>query len=84
MQEFVCLAFSADDKFIMSVTGAPEWMATFWSLEKGEVIAECQVSYFSNLDLCRLELFISIYKSELISLELRSLYNHAVHWRSGS
>lgn len=53
MQEYNCLAFSADDKFIMSVTGAPEWKVTFWSLEKGKVIAECQVSFFLNLDLYR-------------------------------
>ena len=51
MQEFVCLAFSADDKYIMSVSGAPEWKVTLWSLDKAKVLAECQVrhSLVSNL-----------------------------------
>lgn len=50
MQELVCLAFSADDKFIMSVSGAPDWKVGIWSIDKAKLIAECQVSSSSKFE----------------------------------
>ena len=44
LQEFVCLAFSADDQLLVSISGAPDWKLTFWSWGKAQIVAECSVS----------------------------------------
>uniref|UniRef100_A0A3Q4B5Q5 EML-like second beta-propeller domain-containing protein n=1 Tax=Mola mola TaxID=94237 RepID=A0A3Q4B5Q5_MOLML len=63
-QEFVCMAFSQDSKFLIGQTGAPEWMLIFWLWEKHKVLATIktsnsnypvnQVSFntFNNKQLC--------------------------------
>ncbi|KAF5909918.1 collagen alpha-1(IX) chain-like, partial [Clarias magur] len=39
IQEFVCLAFSADSKYLLGQSGAPDWTLYYWEWEKNEVIA---------------------------------------------
>lgn len=43
-QEFVCMAFSHDSKFLIGQTGAPEWMLIFWLWEKHKVLATIKTS----------------------------------------
>ena len=43
-KEFIAMAFSADDRFLLSISGAPDWKLTFWSWSKGQIIAECAIS----------------------------------------
>ena len=43
-KEFVALSFSADDRFILSISGAPDWKLTLWSWSKGQIIAETSIS----------------------------------------
>ncbi|KAI9207648.1 WD40-repeat-containing domain protein, partial [Polychytrium aggregatum] len=38
-KEYVALAFSSDAKFIITQTGAPDWMMYFWLWEKGKLMA---------------------------------------------
>ena len=47
-KEFIALAFSADDRFILSISGAPDWKLTFWSWSKGQIIAETPISPAGN------------------------------------
>ncbi|XP_072239030.1 cilia- and flagella-associated protein 57 [Leuresthes tenuis] len=64
VQEFLCMAFSPDSKYLISQTGAPEWILIFWLWEKNKVLATVktttstnpitQVSFnpYNNLQLC--------------------------------
>ncbi|MCI4395800.1 hypothetical protein PGIGA_G00196230 [Pangasianodon gigas] len=39
VQEFVCMAFSSDSKYLLGQSGGPEWTLFYWEWEKNEVIA---------------------------------------------
>uniref|UniRef100_A0A3B3WSU1 Cilia and flagella associated protein 57 n=1 Tax=Poecilia mexicana TaxID=48701 RepID=A0A3B3WSU1_9TELE len=65
VQEFLCMAFSPDSKYLIGQSGAPEWLLIFWSWEKNKVLATLkttnsnnpisQVSHFSphnNMQVC--------------------------------
>ncbi|XP_047674912.1 cilia- and flagella-associated protein 57-like [Tachysurus fulvidraco] len=39
IQEFVCMAFSADSKYILCQAGGPEWNLFYWEWEKDKLIA---------------------------------------------
>uniref|UniRef100_A0A3B3URR6 Cilia and flagella associated protein 57 n=1 Tax=Poecilia latipinna TaxID=48699 RepID=A0A3B3URR6_9TELE len=65
VQEFLCMAFSPDSKYLIGQSGAPEWLLIFWSWEKNKVLATVkttnsnnpisQVSHFSphnNMQVC--------------------------------
>ncbi|MCJ8731889.1 hypothetical protein PDJAM_G00204930 [Pangasius djambal] len=54
VQEFVCMAFSPDSKYLLSQGGGPEWTLVYWVWEKNKVLATvkstnagpvCQVSF---------------------------------------
>ncbi|XP_011473927.1 cilia- and flagella-associated protein 57 [Oryzias latipes] len=47
-QEFVCIAFSHDSKYLIGQTGAPEWMLVFWLWEKNKVLASVKTTTSSN------------------------------------
>ncbi|XP_024126534.1 cilia- and flagella-associated protein 57 isoform X2 [Oryzias melastigma] len=47
-QEFVCVAFSHDSKYLIGQTGAPEWMLVFWLWEKNKVLASMKTTTSSN------------------------------------
>ncbi|RVE72493.1 hypothetical protein OJAV_G00042240 [Oryzias javanicus] len=47
-QEFVCVAFSHDSKYLIGQTGAPEWMLVFWLWEKNKVLASIKTTTSSN------------------------------------
>lgn len=47
-QEFVCMAFSPDSKYLIGQTGAPEWTLIFWLWEKHKVLATVKTSSSSN------------------------------------
>ncbi|KAI8585396.1 WD40-repeat-containing domain protein [Geranomyces variabilis] len=38
-KDFVCIAFSADAKYILTQSGAPDWTLFYWSWEKAKVMA---------------------------------------------
>uniref|UniRef100_A0A667XCB5 Cilia and flagella associated protein 57 n=1 Tax=Myripristis murdjan TaxID=586833 RepID=A0A667XCB5_9TELE len=48
IQEFVCLAFSPDSKFLIGQAGAPEWTLTLWLWEKQKVMATVKSSSSNN------------------------------------
>ncbi|KAF1391148.1 hypothetical protein PFLUV_G00038910 [Perca fluviatilis] len=64
VEEFVCMAFSPDSKYLIGQTGGPEWMLIFWLWEKQKVLATVktgnsnnsvtQVSFnpYNNMQLC--------------------------------
>ncbi|MCJ8750012.1 hypothetical protein PDJAM_G00194050 [Pangasius djambal] len=39
VQEFVCMAFSSDSKYLLGQSGGPEWTLFYWEWEKNQVIA---------------------------------------------
>ncbi|XP_017339117.1 cilia- and flagella-associated protein 57 isoform X2 [Ictalurus punctatus] len=39
IHEFVCMAFSADSKYLLGQSGGPAWTLFYWEWEKNEVIA---------------------------------------------
>lgn len=47
-QEFVCMAFSPDSKYLIGQTGAPEWTLIFWLWEKHKVLATVKTSTSNN------------------------------------
>lgn len=47
-QEFVCMAFSPDSKYLIAQTGGPEWMLIFWLWEKQKVLALVKTSNSNN------------------------------------
>ncbi|XP_070706449.1 cilia- and flagella-associated protein 57 [Pempheris klunzingeri] len=48
VQEFVCMAFSPDSKYLIGQTGDPEWMLIFWLWEKHKVLATVKSSNSNN------------------------------------
>ncbi|MEQ2228963.1 hypothetical protein ILYODFUR_014018, partial [Ilyodon furcidens] len=48
VQEFVCMAFSPDSKYLIGQTGAPEWMLIFWFWEKNKVLATLKTTTSNN------------------------------------
>ncbi|CAJ1051853.1 cilia- and flagella-associated protein 57 isoform X1 [Xyrichtys novacula] len=48
VQEFVCMAFSPDSKYLIAQTGGPDWMLFFWLWEKQKVLATVKTSNSSN------------------------------------
>ncbi|XP_071351144.1 cilia- and flagella-associated protein 57 isoform X2 [Trachinotus anak] len=48
VQEFVCMAFSPDSKYLIGQTGAPDWMLIFWLWEKQKVLASVKTSNSNN------------------------------------
>ncbi|XP_037831258.1 cilia- and flagella-associated protein 57 isoform X3 [Kryptolebias marmoratus] len=49
VQEFVCMAFSPDSKYLIGQTGGPEWMLIFWFWEKNKVLATVKTTTSNNL-----------------------------------
>lgn len=47
-QEFVCMAFSPDSKYLIGQTGPPEWTLIFWLWEKHKVLATVKTSSSVN------------------------------------
>ncbi|CAG5984446.1 unnamed protein product [Menidia menidia] len=47
-KEFLCLAFSPDSKFLISQTGAPEWILVLWLWEKNKVLATVKTTTSNN------------------------------------
>eukprot|EP00066_Takifugu_rubripes_P026110 XP_011615376.1 PREDICTED: LOW QUALITY PROTEIN: cilia- and flagella-associated protein 57 [Takifugu rubripes] len=47
-QEFVCMAFSPDSKYLIGQTGPPEWTLIFWLWEKHKVLATVKTSSSNN------------------------------------
>ncbi|KAJ3172248.1 Cilia- and flagella-associated protein 57 [Geranomyces variabilis] len=43
-KDFVCIAFSADAKYILTQTGAPDWTLFYWSWEKAKVMASVKTA----------------------------------------
>ncbi|KAI8907767.1 WD40-repeat-containing domain protein, partial [Powellomyces hirtus] len=43
-KDFVCIAFSADAKYILTQTGAPDWTLYYWSWEKAKVMASVKTA----------------------------------------
>uniref|UniRef100_A0A8C6TUU5 Cilia and flagella associated protein 57 n=1 Tax=Neogobius melanostomus TaxID=47308 RepID=A0A8C6TUU5_9GOBI len=64
VQEFICMAFSPDNKYLIGQTGGPEWVLILWLWEKQKVLATVttgssnhlisQVSFnpYNNTQLC--------------------------------
>ncbi|XP_034550436.1 cilia- and flagella-associated protein 57 isoform X2 [Notolabrus celidotus] len=48
VQEFVCMAFSPDSKYLIAQTGGPDWMLIFWLWEKQKVLATVKTSSSAN------------------------------------
>ncbi|KAM4581818.1 cilia- and flagella-associated protein 57 [Fundulus diaphanus] len=48
VQEFLCMAFSPDSKYLIGQTGAPEWMLIFWFWEKNKVLAMLKTTTSNN------------------------------------
>ncbi|XP_054473374.1 cilia- and flagella-associated protein 57 [Anoplopoma fimbria] len=48
VQEFVCMAFSPDSKYLIGQTGGPEWMLIFWLWEKQKVLATLKTGNLNN------------------------------------
>lgn len=48
VQEFVCMAFSPDSKYLIGQTGAPDWMLIFWLWEKHKVLATIKTTNSNN------------------------------------
>uniref|UniRef100_H3CPL1 Cilia and flagella associated protein 57 n=1 Tax=Tetraodon nigroviridis TaxID=99883 RepID=H3CPL1_TETNG len=47
-QEFICLAFSPDSKYLIGQTGAPEWTLIFWFWEKHKILATVKTGTSNN------------------------------------
>ena len=43
-KEFVCVSFSEDEQFLVTLSGAPDWTLTSWNWAKAKVIASTQAS----------------------------------------
>lgn len=39
VQEFVCMAFSSDSKYLLGQGGGPDWTLFYWMWEKNRVMA---------------------------------------------
>lgn len=39
IMQFVCMAFSADSKYLLCQSGGPDWSLFYWDWQKDEVIA---------------------------------------------
>ncbi|XP_019942091.1 cilia- and flagella-associated protein 57 [Paralichthys olivaceus] len=48
VQEFVCMAFSPDSKYLIGQTCGPDWMLIFWLWEKQKVLASVKTSISNN------------------------------------
>uniref|UniRef100_UPI0037E7E14E cilia- and flagella-associated protein 57 isoform X2 n=1 Tax=Semicossyphus pulcher TaxID=241346 RepID=UPI0037E7E14E len=48
VQEFVCMAFSPDSKYLIGQTGGPEWILVFWLWEKQKILATVKASNSTN------------------------------------
>ncbi|KAG7229689.1 hypothetical protein INR49_012736, partial [Caranx melampygus] len=48
LQEFVCMAFSPDSKYLIGQTGGPDWMLILWLWEKQKVLASVKTSNSNN------------------------------------
>ncbi|KAM6948696.1 cilia- and flagella-associated protein 57-like [Aplochiton taeniatus] len=48
VQDFVCMAFSPDSKYLIGQTGGPDWMLFFWMWEKQKVMAVVKTSGSAN------------------------------------
>ncbi|XP_076604319.1 cilia and flagella associated protein 57 [Chaetodon auriga] len=48
VQEFVCMAFSPDSKYLIGQTGGPDWVLIFWLWEKQKVLATVKTSNSNN------------------------------------
>lgn len=48
VQEFVCMAFSPDSKYLIGQTGAPDWTVILWLWEKHKVLATVKTSTANN------------------------------------
>ncbi|XP_071773803.2 cilia and flagella associated protein 57 [Centroberyx gerrardi] len=48
IQEFVCMAFSPDSKYLVGQAGGPEWTLVFWLWEKQKVMATVKTSNSNN------------------------------------
>ncbi|KAM7402726.1 hypothetical protein PAMP_017940 [Pampus punctatissimus] len=48
VEDFVCMAFSPDSKYLIGQTGGPEWMLIFWLWEKQKVLATVKTSNPNN------------------------------------
>ncbi|XP_016516833.1 cilia- and flagella-associated protein 57-like [Poecilia formosa] len=48
VQEFLCMAFSPDSKYLIGQSGAPEWLLIFWSWEKNKVLATVKTTNSNN------------------------------------
>ncbi|XP_033977740.1 cilia- and flagella-associated protein 57 [Trematomus bernacchii] len=47
-EEFVCMAFSHDSKYLIGQTGGPDWTLIFWLWEKQKVLATVKTSTSRN------------------------------------
>lgn len=48
VQEFVCMAFSPDSKYLIGQTGGPDWVLILWLWEKQKVLATVKTSNSNN------------------------------------
>ncbi|MBN3282186.1 CFA57 protein, partial [Polyodon spathula] len=48
VQEFLCMAFSPDSKYLIAQSGAPDWTLFYWVWEKQKVMATVKTSSQSN------------------------------------
>ncbi|RXN00688.1 Cilia- and flagella-associated protein 57 [Acipenser ruthenus] len=48
VQEFLCMAFSPDSKYLIAQAGAPDWTLFYWVWEKQKVMATMKTSSQSN------------------------------------
>ncbi|XP_075995968.1 cilia- and flagella-associated protein 57 [Genypterus blacodes] len=47
-QEFVCMAFSPDSKYLIGQAGGPDWTLIFWLWEKQKILATVKTSSSTN------------------------------------
>uniref|UniRef100_A0A3Q4MYG6 Cilia and flagella associated protein 57 n=1 Tax=Neolamprologus brichardi TaxID=32507 RepID=A0A3Q4MYG6_NEOBR len=48
VQEFICIAFSPDSKYLIGLTGSPEWMLILWLWEKHKLLATLKTTNTNN------------------------------------
>lgn len=48
LQEFACMAFSPDSKYLIGQTGGPDWMLILWLWEKQKILASVKTSNSNN------------------------------------
>ncbi|XP_023117095.2 cilia- and flagella-associated protein 57 [Amphiprion ocellaris] len=48
VQQFICMAFSPDSKYLIGQAGGPEWMLIFWLWEKHKVLATVKTTSSNN------------------------------------